>query len=88
MSTKANASTQTFLATYTMPKPESIILLPGMTATVKVDFSKVTNLDEVFYLPVSAVVADVDLKGIVWVVDEKTMLIAPVSVKVGTMQAN
>ncbi|MCU7837433.1 MAG: efflux RND transporter periplasmic adaptor subunit [gamma proteobacterium symbiont of Taylorina sp.] len=88
MSTKADASTQTFLATYTMPKPESIVLLPGMTATVKVDFSSVIDTDEIFYLPVSAVVADVDLQGTVWVVDEKTMQVNPVSVKVGTMKGN
>ena len=88
MSTKADASTQTFLATYTMPKPENIIVLPGMTATVKVDFSRVINTDEIFYLPVSAVVADVDLNATVWVVDEKTMQVAPVSVKVGTMIGN
>ncbi|MBE9525869.1 MAG: efflux RND transporter periplasmic adaptor subunit [Proteobacteria bacterium] len=88
MSTKADASTQTFLATYTMPKPESIIILPGMTATVKLDFSRVLNTDEIYYLPVSAVVADVDLNATVWVVDEKTMQVAPASVKVGTMKGN
>ena len=88
MSTKADASTQTFLVTYTMPKPESVIVLPGMTATVKIDLSRVISQDEIFYLPVSAVVADVDLKGTVWVVDEKTMQVEPVSVTVGTMKGN
>ena len=88
MSTKADASTQTFLATYTMPKPESIIVLPGMTATVKIDLSRVISKDEIYYLPVSAVVADVNLKGTVWVVDEKTLQVEPVSVTVGTMQGN
>lgn len=88
MSTKADASTQTFLATYTMPKPENITILPGMTTTVKLDFSRVLTTDEIFYLPVSAVVADVDLNATVWVVDAKTMQVAPVSVKVGTMLGN
>jgi len=37
---------------------------------------------------VSAVVADVALQGTVWVVDEKTMQVAPASVKVGTMNGN
>lgn len=88
MSTKANASTQTFMATYTLPKPENIVVLPGMTATVKIDLSKVISKNEIFYLPVSAVVADVNLKGTVWVVDEKTMQVEPVSVTVGTMKGN
>ena len=88
MSTKADASTQTFLVTYTLPKPQSIIVLPGMTATVKIDLSRVISKDEIYYLPVSAVVADVNLKGTVWVVDEKTLQVEPVSVTVGTMQGN
>ncbi len=73
MSTKADASTQTFSVTYTMPKPQGVIILPGMTAMVKVDLSKLIVSDTDFYLPVSAVVADVALQGTVWVVDEKTM---------------
>lgn len=88
MSTKADSNTQTFSMTYTMPKPESVIVLPGMTAMVKIDLSKFIDVDNIFYLPVSAVVADVALQGTVWVVDEKTMQVAPVSVKVGTMRGN
>jgi len=88
MSTKADASTQTFSITYTMPKPTNVIILPGMTATVKVDLSKVIERNDVFYLPVSAVVADVALQGTVWIVNEKTMQVEPISVKVGTMRGN
>ncbi|NOQ78195.1 MAG: efflux RND transporter periplasmic adaptor subunit [Gammaproteobacteria bacterium] len=88
MSTKADASTQTFSVTYTMPKPEGVIVLPGMTAMVKIDLTKFIDHENVFYLPVSAVEADVALQGTVWLVDEKTMQVAPVSVKVGTMQGN
>jgi len=88
MSTKADASTQTFSVTYTMPKPEGIVVLPGMTAMVKIDLTQFIDHENVFYLPVSAVVADVALQGTVWLVDEKTMQVAPVSVKVGTMQGN
>ncbi len=88
MSTKADSSTQTFSVTYTMKRPNDVIVLPGMTATVKIDFSKVMEAKHVFYLPVSAVIADAALKPVVWVVDEKTMQVAPVSVKVGTMKGN
>ncbi|MCW8929551.1 MAG: efflux RND transporter periplasmic adaptor subunit [Gammaproteobacteria bacterium] len=88
MSTKADSSTQTFSITYTMPKPQGVIILPGMTAMVKVDLSEVIDSENDFYLPVSAVVADVDLQGTVWVVNEKNMQVEPVSVKVGTMRGN
>ncbi|MCU7800123.1 MAG: efflux RND transporter periplasmic adaptor subunit [gamma proteobacterium symbiont of Lucinoma myriamae] len=88
LSTKADASTQTFSATYTMPKPDDIIVLPGMTAMVKIDLSKFIDTENIFYLPVSAVVADVALQGTVWLVDEKTMQVKPVSVAVGTMTGN
>ena len=88
MSTKADSSTQTFSVTYTMKRPKDVIVLPGMTATVKIDFSKVMEAKHVFYLPVSAVIADAALKPVVWVVDEKTMQVAPVPVKVGTMKGN
>ncbi|MCU7819902.1 MAG: efflux RND transporter periplasmic adaptor subunit, partial [gamma proteobacterium symbiont of Lucinoma myriamae] len=88
LSTKADASTQTFSATYTMPKPDDIIVLPGMTAMVKIDLSKFIDTENIFYLPVSAMVADVALQGTVWLVDEKTMQVKPVSVAVGTMTGN
>ncbi len=35
-----------------------------------------------------AVVADVALQGTVWLVDEQTMQVAPMSVKVGSMKGN
>jgi len=88
MSTKADASTQTFSMTYTMPKPNDMVVLPGMTAMVRVDLSDYIRRESIFYLPVSAVVADVALQGTVWLVDEKNMQVEPVSVKVGTMRGN
>ena len=88
VSTKADASTQTFHVTFTMPKPVNMIVLPGMTVMVKIDLSKVIDSENIFYLPVSAVVADVALQGTVWIVDEQTMQVGPVSVTVGTMQGS
>ncbi|MDX2506053.1 MAG: efflux RND transporter periplasmic adaptor subunit [Gammaproteobacteria bacterium] len=88
IATKADKNTQTFTITYTMPKPTSIILLPGMTASVTLDLSDYMAKAESFYLPVSAVVADVKLQGIVWIVNEETMQVEQVSVKVGTMRDN
>ena len=88
MSTKADPATQTFSVTYTMQRPKDVIVLPGMTATVNIDFSKVLKSRHIFYLPVSAVIADAALKPVVWIVDEKTMQVASVPVKVGAMKGN
>ncbi|RKZ91694.1 MAG: efflux RND transporter periplasmic adaptor subunit, partial [Gammaproteobacteria bacterium] len=88
IATKADANTQTFSVTYTMPSPTDVIILPGMTATVKIDLSKYIEMDKAFYLPVSAVAADVALKGMVWIVNEKTMQVEPVSVDVGKMRGS
>lgn len=88
--TKADSKTQTFLVTYTMPAPEDLQVLPGMTATVTADLSgRMTGKEEfVRYLPISAVTANAKLQSQVWVVDEKTMTVHAKSVKLGTMRGS
>ncbi|MFK5892307.1 MAG: efflux RND transporter periplasmic adaptor subunit, partial [Pseudomonadota bacterium] len=89
ISTKADEKTQTFAVTYTMERPENIIVLPGMSATVKIDLTLfLADQKGIFYLPVSAVVADVNLKATVWVVDEKTMQVQVQSVQVASMKGS
>jgi RND family efflux transporter MFP subunit len=89
ISTKADENTQTFAVTYTMKRPQNIIILPGMSATVKVDLSLfLADQKGVFYLPVSAVVANVDLEATVWLVDEKQMQVTPHKVQVASMKGS
>ena len=89
ISTKADEKTQTFTATYTMPAPDDFNLMPGMSATVKIDSSQYIKAEKnSFKLPVSAVVADAGLQGVVWIVNEENMQVEPVSVKVGIMKGN
>jgi RND family efflux transporter MFP subunit len=86
IATKADAQTQTFQVTYGMERPAEVRILPGMTANVSVDLSRVTMSDgEVFAVPVSAIVGDYKLDPQAWVVDEKTMTVSPRPVKVGNM---
>lgn len=86
--TKADEKTQTFTITATLPRPKDIRLFPGMSASVRLDLSEFISKENLFYLPVSAVVADVKLQGTVWTVNEKKMEVEPVSVKVGSMKGN
>ncbi len=85
IATRADPQTQTFTATYVMPAPEDLLVLPGMTASVTADLSQYFGSSEVFLIPVSAVTADNELEGTIWVVDESTMTVAPRKVKVGKM---
>lgn len=85
MATKADPKTQTFEATFTMPKPEGLTVLPGMTVTVTSDLSKRIGIRTIFLLPASAVVADTGLQPTAWIVDEKSMTLTPRKITVGKM---
>jgi RND family efflux transporter MFP subunit len=86
LSTKADAKTQTFQATYTMQQLKNSTALPGMTATVTLDVSAMLkDSGQVFLLPVSAVAGDYKLDPRIWVLDEQTMTVKPQAVKVGRM---
>ena len=85
VSTKADAQTQTFRVTLTMPQPKGFSVLPGMTANVFMDFSKVVATDSTRWVPVSAVVADSGLDAQVWVLDSDSMTVSPQAVTIGRM---
>jgi len=88
VSTKADERTQTFEVTYTMEQLVENTLLPGMTAMVKMDLSKLQGKDMVFAVPVSAVVGDYKLEPKVWTVDMDSMTVKPQQVKVGRMMGD
>ncbi len=83
--TKADSKTQTFAVTYSMEQVQGVQVLPGMTATVTVDLSRYVAADDVFTVPASAVVGDYKLEPRVWVVNESTMTVKSLAVKVGRM---
>lgn len=88
VSTQADSQTQTFEVTFTLQPPEKLNVLPGMTTTVTADFSRVFERERAFYLPAGAVIADSELKGRVYVVDESTMTVHARPVQVGSMRGN
>ena len=69
-----------------MPAPEEFNVLPGMTATVSVDFSGFLGAQQVFLLPASAVIADNAMQAKVWVVDENSLTVSSRQVEVGRMR--
>lgn len=85
VSTRADPQTQTFKVTFTMPRPEQLNILPGMTASVTVDLSRVVQATKGFRLPLTAVTADAALEPIVWIVDGQ-LVVHSRKVKLGEMQ--
>jgi RND family efflux transporter MFP subunit len=85
---QADAQTQTFEVTYTMDRVAERTVLPGMTATVTVDLSRLVNTSTSFMVPVSAVVGDYKLDPQVWVVEPESMTTRAQAVEVGRMSGD
>jgi RND family efflux transporter MFP subunit len=85
IATRADASTQTFEATYVMDQVEDATILPGMTANVVVDFSRAVDEGMMYTVPVTSVVGDYKLDPRVWIVDEESMTVSPKPVKIGRL---
>jgi len=89
ISTRADPKTQTFEVTFNLPAPKDFIVLPGMTATVTVDLSRVMqDADLTQWVPLNAVVADTALGARVWVLDPQTMTVSSIAVELGRMQGD
>ncbi|NNJ98366.1 MAG: efflux RND transporter periplasmic adaptor subunit [Gammaproteobacteria bacterium] len=86
--TRADRATQTFEVTYTLPAPDELEVLPGMTTTVNVDLTRFLDSGRMFTVPVAAVVADPGLAPKVWIVNQDTMTVTVREIEVGTMQGN
>jgi RND family efflux transporter MFP subunit len=85
IATKADDQTQTYQITFTMNSPEDFTVLPGMTASVSVDFANVIVSDGAQWVPVRAVQADTGLAPRVWVLDPDTMTVSSREVSIGRM---
>jgi len=85
VSTRADADTQTFAVTFTMPQPDEFTVLPGMTAQVDVDFTDILTRDTATWVPAPAVQADARLEARVFVLDPETMQVRGRPVTVGRL---
>lgn len=83
--TEADRTTQTYRIKLSMPAPEDVNILPGMTANLVVN-EGVGNAPHEFYVPVNAVATDASGKFYVWILDEKTMQVHKKEVQVGEMR--
>jgi len=91
-STEADPATQTYAATFVMPAPEDVNVLPGMTATIREYRKEPANTAAVAYaVPIDAVPVDVQGRYYVWKVKDGgdgTGTVERVNVEVGEMVQN
>lgn len=77
---------------FSLPTPEAFNVLPGMTANIRIDLSKVTDLNfDNHMLPVGAVFAaeDAPLESsirFIWKLDPQTMKVSRAEVSVGEIR--
>jgi membrane fusion protein, multidrug efflux system len=83
--TQADPVAQTFKVTFTLPRPEDVQVLPGMSATVALQLEPKEGQPEssVFILPASAVTADASGKSFVWIVDKGNQAVSRRDVVLG-----
>lgn len=86
ITTQADPQTQTYATRFIMGRPEGALLLPGMTAEIGFTLNDNEATEEAgeifFHVPSGSVSAGEGKDHKVWVVDEKTMTVRPVSVTV------
>ncbi len=86
VATRANPQTQTYEFTFRMAAPGETVVLPGMSATVTVDLSRLLHASPQTWIPASAATADAGLEPIVWVLDPATMEVRQRRVQLGEMR--
>ncbi len=87
ISNRADPLTQTFEATFGMPQPENITLLPGMNALVKLKatIKPNVNFDSRILIPAVAVLGTDNEGSYVWLVKREDMTVHQAKVELGQM---
>ena len=88
IATRADADTQTFAVTFSMPQPREFAVLPGMTAQVDVDFTGLLTRETATWVPARAVQADAQLAARVFVLDPQSMRVQSRPVAVGRVSGD
>lgn len=84
---EADPQTQTFQVTFSMPQPDELRVLPGMTAEVALDIQAGDDVAEgaEILIPADAVFASANGEPRVWVVDTNALTVQSRNVRVGAV---
>ena len=91
--TQANPLTLTYKVVFSLPTPQGFNVLPGMSASIRIDLSKIIDVNlQQFILPISAVFSAEDQplannKKFIWKVNPNTMKVHKVEVEVGEVKS-
>jgi len=85
ISAQADPTTQTYKATFTMPSPDDLTILPGMTANVVITGFQESPLNSTakFVIPAYAVIPGDGDQQYVWIVNKEDLTVQKRQVKVG-----
>lgn len=92
--TQADPSTLSYKVVFTLPTPDTFNVLPGMSANIRIDLSKIIYVDvQQFIVPVSAVFSPEDNpldknKTFIWKLDSNTMQVHRTEVEIGELKSN
>ena len=87
--TEADPRTRTFAVVFSMPNaPENARILPGMTATLRVERAPTEARPDEWSIPASAIFVDPDGKRFVWKVDPTSQTVRRVAVEAGDVRAD
>lgn len=87
-STQATSGTQIYEVVFTMPAPKGMNILPGMSATVSIDFSKISRANDknAVVVPITAVDnPDQGNQAVVWRYNSEQKTVEPVDVTLGEL---
>lgn len=83
---EADEATQTYRVYMTLVNPDELSVLPGMTATVKFEFTEGSSkYTDAYLIPSASVFADEHGKQFVWSVNNKTKRVHAISVEAGEL---
>lgn len=91
--TQADPSTLTYKVVFSLPTPQGFNALPGMSANIRIDLSKIIDLNlQQYILPISAVFSAEDQplannRKFIWKVEPSTMKVTKVEVEVGEVKS-
>lgn len=87
--TEADPRTRTFAVVFSMPNvPQNVRILPGMTATLRVERAATESRSDEWSIPVSAIFVDPDGKRHVWKVDPASQTVRRVAVEAGDVRGD
>ena len=84
---EADAVAQTYEVSFIMDRPQAWNILPGMSATIHVEFRDPTT-DQRTFVPADAIVTAPDQSLFVWVYDAETQRVSKRSVQVGPPESS